>query len=150
MGLFDRFFKKPAASQEIVYIPSCEAEAWMAVLYATLTADGDADPSEIDGIITMMIHEPKFSGVNTSAFFQNAMTANRDLGGLGLIQAASSFITEDEDKERLFYLVLKIAMADGEIDDDEVAVIQAITQALKITTAVSDRIVEEYRQELLA
>jgi len=139
MGLFDRFLKKPEG-QPFSYLPG-EHEAWIGILMACMTADGDMDALEIDALARMLSLKDKFRGVDIGPHLSSVMNAKGKLGGIGLVEACSNAI-KAEDKDTLFAMSVELVLADGSIDSDEEMVIDAIAKAMNVKSDTAEKIVE--------
>lgn len=140
MGLFDKFLKKPE-NNDFTYVPSSEHEAWVGILYACMTADGEADGAETLAIGTMLAFKQKFLGVDVVPLLNNVGHAINKLGGLGVVAACSKKI-DPNDKDTIFTMGVEVVLADGTLNQDEVTVIEAVANELGMTADKVAKIIE--------
>jgi uncharacterized tellurite resistance protein B-like protein len=140
MGLFEKFFKKPEIIS-FTYKPLSDYEAWIGILYACITADGDVENSEIHSLSRMLLLKNKFSGIDIVPLYKNVAEAKQKIGNIGLIDACSLIIKE-EDKPTLFSMAVDIVLADGVLEEEEMKVVEYIAASLAIDTNLVEKIVE--------
>lgn len=140
MGLFDKFVKKSEV-KDITYKPLSDLEAWIGILYACMSSDGEVSDVEIDSLSRMIIHKQKFSGIDISPLYNAVADAKLKIGGIGLVEACSEFVNEG-DKDTLFSMAIEIVLADGIIKKDEEKVIELIADRMKIDMELVEKIIQ--------
>jgi uncharacterized tellurite resistance protein B-like protein len=140
MGLFDKFVKKSEATA-YTYKPLSDYEAWMGILYACISADGEVGDSEIDSLSRMLVFKKKFDGIELAPLYKNVAEAKLKIGSNGLIDSCCSVVKE-EDKPTLFSMSVEIVLADGILEEDEKKVIEYIATAMSIDSNLVEKIIE--------
>ncbi|WP_033956992.1 TerB family tellurite resistance protein [Psychroserpens jangbogonensis] len=140
MGLFDKFVKTPEI-KDLIYKPLSDFEAWIGILYACMSSDGEVSDVEIDSLSRMIVLKQKFSGIDISPLYNSVSEAKLKIGGIGLVEACSEFVNEN-DKDTLFSMAVEIVLADGILNKDEEKVIELIADRMKIDMELVEKIIQ--------
>ena len=138
MGLFDRIFNSNAG---IIYKPNNDKEAWVAILYACMSVDGEVSNIEIDNMVKSLVFKQKFQNVQIIDYYKPAMVAQNKIGSKAIIDSSISLIL-NEDKPTLFCLVMELLLADGHLGDKEKEIAEYLTSLLELDISVATSIVE--------
>jgi uncharacterized tellurite resistance protein B-like protein len=140
MGLFDKLFNSNPST--VTYSPKSEQEAWVAIMYACIAADGDVSEAETDKMIQFLVYKSMFKGDNIiEDFYKPAMIAQKQIGSKLVIDSSTSLITDD-DKPTLFALVMELLLADGILGDQEQEIVEYLSESLKLESTFAHKIVE--------
>ncbi len=142
MGLFDKIFNSNnSAFQNDGYKPLSDYEAWVAILYATISVDGEVSEVEIDALARLLVFKNKFANIDIAPFYKNAMEAKNQFGTQHIIDKCSLLIKE-EDKATVLALAAELVLSDGIITDKEKELIEYVTRQLNVNESLAERIVE--------
>ena len=139
MGLFDKLFSSTTST--ITYSPKSEQEAWIAVMYACIAADGDVSDAEIDKLCQLVVYKSMFSGKEIIEYYKPAMIAHKQIGSKALIDSSVSLIQEN-NKPTVFALIMELLLADGILGDKEKEILEYLTESLKLASDMAQKIVE--------
>lgn len=139
MGLFDKLFS--SSTSTITYSPKSEHEAWIAVMYGCIAADGDVSDAEIDKLCQLVVYKTMFSDKNIIDYYKPALIAHKQIGSKSLIDSSISLI-KDADKPTIFALVMELLLADGILGEKEKEILEYLTDLLKIESELAQKIVE--------
>ncbi len=140
MGLYDQF-KERRDAQGFEYVAASDAEAWVAILYACMAADGDVSDVEIDKLSRMLVMKEKFAGLHIGIFFEKVAEAQAMIGSITLVEAAAVKV-EVQDRPTLFSMAVDMVLADGILDEDERLMISFIGDSLQIPNGQAQQIIE--------
>lgn len=142
MGLFDTLFSsKSVTSHSANYTPHSEYEAWVAILYACMSADGEISDVEIDAMARLLLFKNKFATIDILPLFQNAMNGKMRVGFFSLVENSTPLIKE-EDKPTLLALATELILADGVITEKEKEIIEFLAKQLHLDESLAARIIE--------
>jgi uncharacterized tellurite resistance protein B-like protein len=116
MGLFDKIFA--SSTTTVAYAPKTEQEAWIAVMYACIAADGEVSDAEIDKLCQIVVFKTIFHGKEIVEYYKPAMTAHKQIGSKSLIDSSVSKIS-DNNKPIVFALVMELLLTDGILGAEE-------------------------------
>lgn len=140
MGLFDKLFNSTPST--VTYSPKNEQEAWIAIMYACMAADGDVSEAETDKMVRFLVFKTMFQGHNiVEDLYKPAMTAQKQIGSKAVIDSSTSLIGED-GKPTLFTLVMELLLADGILGDQEQEIVEYLSESLKLESALAQKVVE--------
>lgn len=139
MGIFDTLFI--SAPSAITYAPQSEQEAWVAIMYACMAADGEISDIEIDKLCELLVVKTLFHNKDIAEYYQPVMLAHKHVGSKLLIDNSISMIHEDY-KPTLFALTMDILLADGILGEYEKDIAQYLTTALTLDSETAKKIVE--------
>jgi len=140
MGLFDKLFNSNPST--IVYAPKNEQEAWVAIMYACIAADGNVSEAETDKMLQFLVFKSMFKGHNIiEDLFKPAMTAQKQIGSKVVIDSSASLIGED-GKPTLVALVMELLLADGILGDQEQEIAEYLSASLNLESTLAHEIVE--------
>ncbi|MDD3788402.1 MAG: tellurite resistance TerB family protein [Petrimonas sp.] len=140
MALFDKFPHKHQKTHDD-YIPESDYEAWIGILYACVSADGDDSNTEIESLSRMIAMKQKFSRIDILPLYERVEEIHAKIGGAALITACAKMVDES-DKDTLFSMAVEIVLADGILDEKEEKTIEFIAQQMAIAQETVDKIVE--------
>lgn len=141
MALFTKFTQKPGRKSELSYIPESDYEAWIGILYACVSADGDDSDAEIESLSRMIAFKQKFSRIDILPLYEKVEKITEEIGGKQLVESCAKMV-EKGDKSTLFAMAVEIVLADGVLADEEEKIIEFIAQELEIASELVDKIVE--------
>ncbi|HTI90744.1 MAG TPA: tellurite resistance TerB family protein [Puia sp.] len=142
MGLFDKIYSSNSeASQKEGYTPLSDYEAWVAILYACISVDGQVSEVEIDAMSRLLIFKNKFANIEIVPFFKNAMLANNKFGPQHIIDKSAPLIKEG-DKSTVLALAAELVLSDGILTDKEKELLEYITLKLNIDELLASKIIE--------
>jgi hypothetical protein len=140
MGLFDKLFNSTPST--VTYSPKNEQEAWVAIMYACIAADGDVSEAETDKMIQFLVYKSMFKGDNIiQDLYKPAMIAQKQIGSKLVIDSSTSLIGDDS-KPTLFALVMELLLADGILGDQEKEIVHYLSESLKLDSTLAHKIVE--------
>ena len=122
-------------------IETTEYEAWIGILYACMSSDGEISESEINYLINSINSKEKFLGIEISPFYEKAIVKKSEIGQLKLLDYYCQFIAE-EDKPTVFCLAVDIVLSDGELHGEEKNVIEIISKRFNLNQDLASRIIE--------
>ena len=140
MGIFDKLFS--TVPSYIPYTPKSEEEAWIAIMYACMEADGYASETEIKKLFQVLRKQPLFKTKHIADYYQPAMLAHRVVGGKMLVDASIPFISQNH-KALLFSLIMELLLADGILTETEKEIAAYLTHTLPLETASAQKIVND-------
>jgi uncharacterized tellurite resistance protein B-like protein len=136
MGLFDKFTKSGED------FPKNEAEAWMGIFYACISADGEVEDSEIDALVELIGKKEQFARIDDLVpLYRRASKAESSIGNIELIKACCPLI-EEEYKSTVFSMAVDLVATDGDIAIEEEKLIYILKDELEIDSDLASRIVE--------
>jgi len=142
MGLFDSLFSsKQSNTESNSYNPLSDYEAWVAILYAAMSSDGEASDVEIEVLARSLLHKNKFSDIDIIPLYKNVMLAREKYGTVHVIERASPLIKE-QDRPTVLALTAELVLSDGILQEKEKEVLEFITEKLLIDAGLASRIVE--------
>ena len=142
MGLFDKAFTlKTSNTQNEGYKPLSDCEALVAIMYASISADGEVSDAEIDSLTRLLLFKNKFSNIDIIPFYKNALQAKQQFGAQHVIDRSAQLIREEE-KPMVLALATELILSDGIITEEEKQMIEYISTRLNIDTALADKIIE--------
>lgn len=142
--MFGSMFKKKAAATK-ASMSKIENRDLMEALVGgsvmVMYADGTAEASELEKLERLIQCNDKlkhFGGeINTCiAKFTDMFSAGALMGKVKAMRELDDIKADPEDIEEVFVMMVEIALADGEIDDKEAAILKEVGQ--KLGVRVSD------------
>lgn len=118
-----------------------ELEAWFGILYSCISADKLITANETKVLSRILHSKQKFVGVDIAPLFLKSSGLKEQLGQLKFISACCELI-EEEHKNMLFALALEVLLADGTLEEAEKNLIEIISNALKMDSKMSSKIIE--------
>lgn len=139
MGLFDKFFKTEPASFQ--FKPKNEQEAWVCILYACGTIDGELSDVEVETLSKLFVYKTFFNGHDTISYYKNVMKTKESIDSKTIIDKSADLVSE-ENKNTVFTLCCEVLLSDGKLDDDEKLILEHVASALKIIEETAIKIIE--------
>jgi len=134
MGLFNFGGAKPEIKDE--------KEAFMAIIYAAIAADGVVEPEEMNALAVTLANRKIFSGMNVNDAIKRINKIHRESGSvLGIIEAAAPKVGEDY-KNTVFATATDFLLSDGEVAQTEEKMLYDLKAALNISDEVAKNIVD--------
>jgi hypothetical protein len=134
MGIFNFGGAKPEIKDE--------KEAFLAVIYAAIAADGVVEPEEMNALAVTLANRKIFRGINLNDTFKRINKIHKESGSvLGIIEAAAPKIT-DEYKNTVFATAVDFLLSDGSVDGAEEKMLYDLKAALNIPDDVAKNIVD--------
>ena len=142
MGLFDNLFSsKNLAQQSLAYRPGSEQEAWVAILCACMSVDGDFSDIEINDMARMLVFKNKFQDVDIASHFKLATQAKMRVGFFSLVESSAPMVSED-DRPTLLAVATDLVLSDGVLTDKEKELIEFLAKQLNIEEQTAMKIIE--------
>ena len=143
MGLFDKLFKK-ADIQEFDYAPQSEQEAWIGILLLSMLADGKISKKENKAFIEKLIPEPFFRDHDIIELYKRVADyyLESDMEEEQFLSVWCKHVSE-ENKEKLFRLVLSMSFAD-KFNQEEKVVAEKIANELGFSQEELTRIFTDF------
>jgi uncharacterized tellurite resistance protein B-like protein len=140
MGIFDKLFS--TTSSTLTYVPQSEQEAWIAIMYACMEADGYVSEPEVKKMFELVAkQQPLFKNVHVADYYQPAMLAHKKVGGKVLIDSSTEMI-ESYNKPVLFKAIMELLLADGILTETEKEIATYLTTTLPVELGEAKRIVD--------
>lgn len=131
MGFFDKLKKKALRVEDEVLL----VEAMLCVAMA----DGDDQWEETNLVRAFLETLPELKGKDTYEVYETAEKNVKLHGALGRVKELHNLGT-DALKEKAFLLAMDIALASGDIDDGEEAVLGAMQETLGLSDEFAENI----------
>ena len=97
MGIFDSLKSKSDA----MYSPICEQEAWVSIMHACMSANGEVSEVETDKMIAIMTFKNIFENHDIVDYIKKAIDARNRFGEKIMIEKSAPLIPKD-DRATLF------------------------------------------------
>ncbi|MFQ3628974.1 MAG: tellurite resistance TerB family protein [Cyanobacteriota bacterium] len=140
MGLFDRMFGVQNTVQE-TFSP---AEAYAAIALAAVASDGYLADEELSGLMNtlnrMQLFRSYSSDIMRRMFDKLFSILRRD--GIGVLFAIAKDSLPFELKESAFAVATDLVLADGRITQEEQQFLDDLYQALGVSEAAAEKIVD--------
>jgi len=141
MGIFDKLFS--STSPAPTYTPKSEQEAWIAIMYACMEADGYVSEPEVKKMFELVAKEqPLFKNIHIADYYQPAMLTHKKVGGKVLIDNSADMVAP-HNKAALFKAIMALLLADGILTDTEKEIATYLTTALPVELVEAKRIVDD-------
>lgn len=137
MSLFEKFDQSIPNNEKQI----SEYEAWIAILYACLSSDGENSESETDLLVNSIYTKEKFLGIQISPLYEKVMKIKNEIGQLKFLDMYCPVITENE-RPTLFSLAVDLTFADGELHREERNVIDMIAKRFQLNEELASKIIE--------
>lgn len=138
MGLFDKVFSSNAVQTNPFADPR---EAFFAVLYACMSADGHVDDEELNALIVLTQQKALFRGVNVLEMYRRIAPKVVALGARKETVALAAPHVPADLRATLFANCVDFAAADGVVGAAEQVLLEQIAQALGLDASESTNIV---------
>jgi len=136
MGIFDAL-----SSGNKVEIKD-EKEAFVAVVFACMAADGEISNEEVSSLVNIFNTKQMFNGVNVGEIFKKVSKLFNQLGGpIKLIEAAAPKIS-DTLKLTVFANAVDFVLSDGFAHDKEKSLLETLQNLLNIDNENASKIME--------
>ena len=148
MGIFSRLMEIAQPDPQFKYNPDSEQEAWTAILYAIIAADGTVKEVEVDQICDLLMAKTLFDDTDVTDLYRLVSEAHKKVGGKELIEQASQHISE-ENKPTILALAADLILSDGEksAEEDELAIFLANSMAVSAEVAQTVFQVMEWKNQ---
>jgi uncharacterized tellurite resistance protein B-like protein len=142
MGIFDKIFSSNSGEPVTEgYNPLSDYEAWVAILYASISVDGEVSAAEIDSILRLLLFKNKFADIDILPFYKNALQAKSRYGSKNLIDN-SALLIKEEDRPTVLALAAELMFSDGTIADKEKELLEYIARQLGLEESLATKIIE--------
>ncbi len=138
MGLFDKFSSKDEN------VKLSKEEAFVAVSLVSVAADGVITEEEARGLFVQLYRMKMFSGYNDnqmSSIFNKLINIIKKKGMDALVGMAKESLPEDL-KATAFAVATDLALADGDIAEEEKKLLTKIQQSLGLSEEEAVKIIE--------
>lgn len=134
MGLFNFGGAKPELKDE--------KEAFLAIIYAAIAADGVVEPEEMNSLAITLANKPIFRGIDLNGTFKRINKIHKESGSVkGIIEAAAPKISEGY-KNTVFATAVDFLLSDGEVASAEEQMLYDLKAALGIADDMAKTIVD--------
>ncbi|OIP04832.1 MAG: hypothetical protein AUJ97_02200 [Bacteroidetes bacterium CG2_30_32_10] len=123
------------------YSPINDKEAWIGILYACISSDGEIGKSEIESLSRMIANKSKFNGIEIPPLCKKITEAIKSIGSKGLVDACCPLI-KAEDKPTLFSMAVEIVLSDGLLEMEEQKIIEYLAKTLAMDKVLVIKIIE--------
>jgi uncharacterized tellurite resistance protein B-like protein len=104
--------------------------------------DGSIDPGELSTVQSVFDTLPEFRGKQFDELLVEANRIVARFGGLQASVAALADLSGPVARRKCFVLAVDVALASGDVDDAEDALLDRIQKILDIDDAFADRVIE--------
>ena len=134
MGFFDKLFNENKSKHE--FVCKDELEAWIGILLATISSDNDIAESETNAFLKIIVFNRKFEDYDDDDImnrYKKVLYANMNdgIGWQEIINSCKNQIDKD-DISTVFSMAVELAYANGEIDKNEINILEHIAQMLEL------------------
>jgi uncharacterized tellurite resistance protein B-like protein len=134
MGLFNFGGAKPEIKDE--------KEAFLAIIYAAIAADGVVEPEEMNALTVTLANRSIFRGLDLNGTFKRINKIHKESGSvLGIIEAAAPKVSEGY-KNTVFATAVDFLLSDGDVAAAEEKMLYDLKAALNIADDVAKNIVD--------
>jgi hypothetical protein len=140
MGLSDNFFSSTAATQDI-FTPSNEQAAWVSIVYASASIDGEVSDIERDAFCQLLLFKALFRGHDLMEYFREVIGALSKFTPKQIIDGSIAFIGKD-NRATLFCIVTETLLSDNIIRNEENELLEYLAKALELDEQVATMIIE--------
>ena len=134
MGLFNWGGSKPEIKDE--------KEAFLAIIYAAIAADGVVEPEEMNALAVTLANKKIFRGIDLKDSFKRINKIHQETGTvMGLIAASAPKISEGY-KLTVFATAADFLLTDGNVVGAEEKMLMDLKDALEIADDVAKNIVD--------
>ena len=144
--VFNKLFNSSKPTR--TYTPGSEQEAWIAIMYASMSIDGHIADAEVKKMFYLVEKLPLFKRKQVAEYYRPAMLAHKKVGSYNLIDGSISLIQEDQ-KTLLFEMIMQLLLADGKFIQKEKEVAAYLTTALELEFDTAKKIVDDAMQKKL-
>jgi hypothetical protein len=134
MGIFNFSGAKPEIKDE--------KEAFVAIIYAAIAADGVVEPEEMNALMVTLVNRQIFRGMDLKGTFNRIGKIHKESGSvLGIIEAAAPKVSEGM-KATVFATATDFLLSDGHVAASEEKMLYDLKAALNIPDAEAKNIVD--------
>jgi hypothetical protein len=144
MGFFDKLFSSAGVQPKKPVINN-EQEAFLTILAAAGSADGDIEGEEWDTIYDTLFQKKIFNGVDIWALIDECKANIKAYDSMAAAVSECAPVISAENKEMVFAVCADLVLIDGIITPNE----QAIVEHLKGQLGVSDELAMVVVQAML-
>jgi tellurite resistance protein len=154
MGIFGNFFNE--SKKDAIYSCTDEFEGWIGILTAVSQSDGEMADSEMDSLLKMLLNNKKyydFADENFMERYKHLLHAiEKGISWADIVKECVKKI-QKEDINTIFAMAVELAWANGEIEKDEIKILEAIAKELEIDVDSCEKIIKvmgwRYKYNLL-
>ena len=139
MGLFDKVFSNNAVPASPFTDPR---DAFFAILYACMSADGSVDDEEINALVVLTQQKALFRGVDVVSMYRRISAKVVALGARKETVTQAAPYVPAELRATLFANCVDFSASDGVVGAAEQTILEQIAQALGLDEQQSSTIVE--------
>jgi len=134
MGLFNFGGAKPEIKDE--------AEAYLAVIYSAIAADGSVEQEELNALLVTIANKKIFRGINLNDSFKRIQKIHKESGSVQGIIAASVPKISENYKATVFATAIDFLLSDGTVTGSEEKMLYDLKDALGISDDLAKTIVD--------
>jgi len=138
MGLFGSLFS--GVSKSVVSFSS-EKEAFFAIIYACVCADGDVSDEEISALVNYCGNNPIMSGLDLVGTYRRMHDIKNKSGLSEIVSAAIPKISFDK-RPTVFAVAVDFMLADGVVGPKEQTLLEELQKGLEVDEALATKIIE--------
>lgn len=139
MGLFDKIFKSSGTG--LTYTPKSEGEAFVAIVYACMSVDGEVSSAEIDVALRAMVFKNFINDKSIVETVKKIQGIQKQIGSQAIIDSSVSMVSENR-KPTLFTMVMEVVLSDGILDQKEQQIAEYLAGALVLDEKLTEKIIE--------
>lgn len=129
LRIFNNYFCKQYSLQN--YSPRSEQEAWIAIMYAAMEADGYVSEIEIQKLFQVLDNQDLLKKKHIADYYQPAMLAYRVIGSKQLIDRSVPLV-QPQNKPILFAFIMQLLLADGILGKTEKEIARYLSMVLNL------------------
>ncbi len=141
MGLFDQILKNKTTTEHANYAPATIQEAYMAIFYSILYADGEWSEKESKALRPILMRLRIFEDENVGYYLKKVENEYAIFGAQALINGSLELINQ-KYRPQLFCLCAELVLADGTVDDDEEKILEYLARAANVSDTIAKKIIE--------
>ena len=138
MGLFSSIFK---ANVQVSSNIANDKEAFIAILFAAMSADGEIDDEEISALAYYTTNSAYMGGFDLLPFYRKLYALKSKIGMETVVGEALTKV-KPEMKESLFANTVNFVLADGIVTKKEEALLEDLQKGLGIEKGQAEKIIE--------
>lgn len=119
-----------------------EKEAFFAIIFACIAADGSIEDEEINNLITVVSNKTMFRNFAVTPTFHAMARLHKNLGGSEALVKLAAPMISNRLKATAFATAVDFALADGSVGHEEERLIYTLKDALGIDDSLAKNIVD--------
>lgn len=124
---------------KISFKPYYEQEAWIGILFASVSTSGKVYDSEIDALTKIFVYKSFFDDFDFMDIYQKVDTAQKEIGSKELVDLCIPLISEN-NKSTVYTNAVSIVYADGIVRNEQEELLAYIGNQLGLEKSKTDTI----------